>query len=180
MYANIYGDFIKGSKLSYYPAIVQKGVKLHRAIDFYIDNHKKVLSLKNKLSTDLPKISGIAIDLYFDHLLAIQWSEFKPEPLENFTKAFHNHEFDTNNFENKHFLFLIEKMKSDNWLANYQFSHGLDFACKGLSQRISFSNQLYNAPEIFTTFRSEIKATFDDFMTDAIPFFKQYHLELID
>ena len=65
MYANIYGDFIKGSKLSHHPKIIQKGVKLHRSIDSYIDNHPKVLNLKKTLTKDLPKISGIAIDLYF-------------------------------------------------------------------------------------------------------------------
>ena len=46
MYANIYGDFIKGSKLSHHPEIVQKGIKLHRTIDSFIDNHTKVLELK--------------------------------------------------------------------------------------------------------------------------------------
>jgi acyl carrier protein phosphodiesterase len=175
MYANIYGDFIKGSKLSHHPEIVQKGIKLHRTIDSFIDNHTKVLELKKLLSTDLPKISGIAIDLYFDHILAVQWEDLTNENLKKFTEDFHAHDFNSSQFDNQNFAFLIDKMKSDNWLYNYQFHHGLEFACKGLSRRISFSNQLHNAPVIFTTFRREIEHTFNDFMTDAIPFFKEYH-----
>ena len=69
-------------------------------------------------------------------------------------------------------------MKEDNWLENYKYAHGLEFACKGLSRRISFSNRLHTAPEIFTNFRPEIKQTFDDFMTDAIPYFKKFHLNI--
>jgi acyl carrier protein phosphodiesterase len=178
MYANIYGDFIKGSKLSHHPKIIQKGVKLHRSIDSYIDNHPKVLNLKKTLTKDLPKISGIAIDLYFDHILAKHWETYSSETLKKFTETFHAHDFDVEKFDNQHFLFLLDKMKSDKWLTNYQFNHGLEFACRGLSKRISFSNQLYTAPEIFTTFRTEIEQTFNDFMTDAVPYFKQYHHHL--
>ena len=178
MYANIYGDFIKGSRLSHHPRIVQNGIKLHRAIDSYIDNHPKVLELKKALSSDLPKISGIAIDLYFDHILAMNWESHSSETLQNFTQNFHSHDFDVEKFDNQHFLLLIAKMKSDNWLTNYQYHHGLEFACRGLSKRISFSNQLYVAPSIFTAFRKDIEQTFNDFMTDAEPHFKQYHLKL--
>jgi len=178
MYANIYGDFVKGSKLSHHPDIIQQGVKLHRCIDSYIDNHSSVLELKRLLTKDLPKISGIAIDLYFDHILAMQWDNYRTDSLNEFTDNFHAHTFKKEHYINQHFLFLIDKMKSDNWLANYQFPHGLEFACKGLSNRISFSNKLYNAPKIFTTFRPEIEKTFDSFMVDAIPFFRQYHHNL--
>lgn len=175
MYANIYGDFVKGSALSHHPEIIQKGVKLHRTIDSYIDNHVKVLVLKKMLSKDLPKISAIAIDLYFDHLLAVKWETFNTENLKNFTTNFHAHNFDIQHYTDEHFLFLMRKMKADNWLFHYQYHHGLEFACKGLSKRISFSNQLYNAPNVFLTFQEEIEITFNDFMTDAIPFFNDYH-----
>jgi len=175
MYANIYGDFIKGSRLNHHPEIVQKGVKLHREIDSFIDNHQKVLNLKRMLSPHLPKISGIAIDLYFDHLLAIHWNNYRSDSLEKFTNQFYNFNFDLNNFSNQNFQFLIDKMKKDNWLYHYKYSHGLEFACKGLSKRISFDNDLWKAPEIFTNFRPEIEETFIDFMSDAVLYFEEYH-----
>ena len=39
MYANLFGDFVKGKDLSMYSPQVQKGILLHRKIDDYIDNH---------------------------------------------------------------------------------------------------------------------------------------------
>lgn len=178
MYANMYGDFIKGSNLSHHPEIVQKGIKLHRQIDSYIDNHEKVLELKRTLSDKLPKVSGIAIDLYFDHLLAINWNNYRTESLEKFTNEFYKFDFNPSIYSDDNFQFLIEKIKADNWLYHYQYSHGLEFACRGLSKRISFKNDLWKAPEIFTTFREEIDETFIDFMQDAIPHFKEYHLQI--
>lgn len=178
MYANIYGDFVKGSRLCHHPEIVQKGVKLHRQIDSYIDNHEKVLRLKKNLSGDLPKVSGIAIDLYFDHLLAINWNNYRAESLEKFTAEFYNYEFNSNHFTDQNFQYLVGKIKKDNWLYQYQYTHGLEFACKGLSKRISFKNELWKAPEIFNVYRPEIEDTFIDFMQDAIAHFKEF-LQLI-
>ena len=66
-------------------------------------------------------------------------------------------------------------MKADNWLNHYQYTHGLEFASRGLSKRISFSNDLWKAPEIFVKFRSEIESTFSQFMLEAIDYFKEYH-----
>lgn len=175
MYANIYGDFIKGSNLNHHPEIIRKGVKLHRQIDFYIDNHPEVLELKKILTAKLPKIYGIAIDLYFDHLLAVNWNDYRSESLETFTNQFYNFEFNSENFSNPNFQFLIQKIKADNWLYHYQYPHGLEFACKGLSKRISFKNDLWKAPEIFSAFHQEITGTFNNFMSDAIPHFQEYH-----
>lgn len=175
MYANIYGDFIKGSRLNHHPEIIQKGIKLHREIDSFIDNHSKILTLKKKLSPDLPKISGIAIDIYFDHLLAINWNDYRTESLEKFTNEFYTFDLNYNHFSNPNFQFLIHKMKADNWLYQYQYHNGLEFACKGLSKRISFKNELWKAPEIFIKFRPEIEHVFIEYMKDAILYFEDFH-----
>ena len=173
MYANIYGDFVKGSQLGALPEIVQKGAFLHRRIDFYIDNHPKVLELKHLLSDDLPKVAGIAIDLYFDHLLAKNWHQFHSVPLREFIDSFHKSKYDKSLYPNANFQFVIAKMTEDDWVYNYQFMSGLIFACRGLSNRISFSNQLWNAPEIFSIFHAEIDQAFRHFMKDAVPYFNQ-------
>ena len=179
MYANIYGDFVKGSELTHLPLIVQKGVKLHRTIDYFIDSNPLIKDLRSTLSQDLPKISGIAIDLYFDHLLAESWEEYRNEPIEVFTEQFHEFNYNSANYTNPHFLNLISVMKSGNWLNHYQYTHGLEFASRGLSQRISFSNDLWKAPEIFVKFRPEIESVFSQFMLEAINYFKEYHKSII-
>ncbi len=69
MLNNLFGDFVKGKDISRYPIEIQQGITLHRKIDNFIDRHPLVLELSHKLFADLPKVSAIAIDLFFDHLL---------------------------------------------------------------------------------------------------------------
>jgi acyl carrier protein phosphodiesterase len=76
MQANLFGDFVKGKDYTHLPLKLQEGVTLHRKIDHYIDHHPAVLDLVHLLHDDLPKVAAIAVDIYFDHLLAKNWSKF--------------------------------------------------------------------------------------------------------
>ena len=173
MYANLFGDFVKGSDFKAYPDSLIIGIKLHRKIDDYIDNHPDVLKLLHTLYPSLPKVSSIALDLYFDHLLAKYWDNYSIENLRSFTNKFHNYTPSTERYFTHEFTFLIQKMKKDDWLFNYQFHEGLEFASKGLSRRISFENSLYKAPEVYLKHQNAIESTFNKFMDDAIPYFKR-------
>jgi acyl carrier protein phosphodiesterase len=46
MLANLFGDFVKGSKFNHFSVKIQEGIILHRKIDSFIDQHKDVLELK--------------------------------------------------------------------------------------------------------------------------------------
>lgn len=180
MYANLFGDFVKGKNYGHYSKTIQNGIKLHRTIDNYIDNHPAVTKLRRKLYTPLPKISGIAIDLYFDHVLAANWDEFHNQPLDSFLDNFHQKTIRKEDYNNPMFLFLIDKMKKGRWLYHYKSAQGLDNACFGLSKRISFPNVLDEAPEIFKEFEAEIHFAFNSFMSEAIPYFESYYKKMND
>ncbi|HLU87619.1 MAG TPA: hypothetical protein VKZ44_07670, partial [Taishania sp.] len=66
MYANLFGDFVKGRNWKQYTNEIQKGIVLHRTIDSFIDTHSAVKELAHLLAPDLPKVAPIAIDIYFD------------------------------------------------------------------------------------------------------------------
>ncbi len=174
MYANLFGDFVKGVDYSSYPEYVQRGIRLHRTIDDYIDHHPEVVHLLHSLYEHLPRISGIAIDLYFDHLLAIHWDRFHTVPLEVFTERFHSYPIRREDFDKVEFWYVIDKMREGNWLLNYRTMDGLRFACRGLSRRISFKNNLDEAPEVFERFRENIEKCFEIYMQDARIFFEIY------
>ena len=176
MHANLLGDSIKGSDLSRFPEIIQRGVRLHRTTDNFIDTHPTVRKLLNKLHKPLPKISGIAVDLYFDHLLAKNWSSFHKIDLSEFVELFYNTIPSHHDFENMQHKFMIAKMKEMNWLLNYRSHDGLTYACTGLSKRISFDNLLHKAPDVFLENETLITDTFNSFMSEAIPYFEDYFL----
>jgi acyl carrier protein phosphodiesterase len=167
MQANLFGDFVKGSNLSKYPPIIQQGILLHRNIDTYIDHHPAVIELMHHLYKSLPKISGIAVDLYFDHLLARNWDDYHPKKLEDFIAEFYDKMDLSNEVYSNHFRMVLSKMKEHNWLYQYQFMDGLKKMCNGVSMRISFPNSLSKAPKMFIENEALITAAFRTYMVDA-------------
>ena len=78
------GDFYKGPLRGDLPLAIERGVKLHRAIDAYTDNHPLVQQLRRDLPQSLRRYAGILIDLSFDHYLSHHWSTFSDIPLPDF------------------------------------------------------------------------------------------------
>jgi acyl carrier protein phosphodiesterase len=176
MMANLYGDFFKGSHYEVLPEIVEEGVHLHRAIDSYIDHHPITRAVLKPLYNLLPKVAPIALDLFFDHLLAKNWSTYHSMPLDEFVADFfefalnqEKHSFPEKHFEYpKEFIDLLHIIHSSQWLTRYQQLEGLEFACKGLSQRINFENNLHEGPVIFTENESIITISFHQYMKEAM------------
>lgn len=172
MIANLFGDFCKGNSFVNYSETIKKGVLLHRKIDHYIDNHSAVRKARSKLYTSLPKVSGIAIDLYFDHLLAIQWEHYHKKPYQTYLDEFYNYQ--SNYIVNypKDFQLFLKQIIEYKWLNYYPTEYGLLKACQGVSKRISFPNELENAPDHLKNHEEELKIAFNIYMVDAIAYFE--------
>lgn len=175
--ANLYGDSVKGTHLEKYPELIQTGVRLHREIDHYIDHHPKVLELIRILRPDLPKIAGVAVDLYFDHLLAKHWHQWHSTPIEEFLNDVHSK---LNRIDKKwysdDFNFFIDKLCEMKWMNSYKLEFGLDKMCNGVSRRISFENALKNGLSVFKKHELAITQAFNEYMLDANEHFRLYHL----
>ena len=165
--ANLFGDFVKGKKYLEYPKHIQNGVLLHRKIDDFIDRHYEVIRLIHTIRGSLPKVAPIAVDIYFDHLLARNWGQYHPVPLPDFLQNFYSqidlaNEPYPDNF--KHFMdVLIER----NWISYYHTQEGLYRMCQGVSSKLSFENALTNGHAVFQLFENEITSCFHEYMRDA-------------
>ena len=80
------GDYYKGVLRGQLPESLERGVKLHRAIDAYTDAHPLILQLRRELPQHLRRYAGILIDLSFDHYLSVHWSRFNELPLADFNR----------------------------------------------------------------------------------------------
>lgn len=168
MYANLYGDFVKGTQISHLPLIIQQGIRLHRMIDSYTDQHSGVRELARSLYDFLPKVSGIAIDLYFDHLLAKHWSKFHAHDFVDYLDSFYNHQPDLWEEYHSKFRDFISIMRLRKWLNHYDGFIGLTKMCHGVSAKLSFENKLSNAPNVFEEKETHIISCFEEFMSDVI------------
>lgn len=177
MQFNLMGDFIKGKDLLRWDPKVQHGTALHRAIDSFIDSHPTVKEMQRSLYAELPKISSVAIDLYFDHLLAKHWDDYHPQPLNDFLDTFYAHAQLDHPLFTPEFRTLLDNMIKINWIAVYPTLDGLEKMCRGVAQRISFPNQLATGRQVFERHHAEIEDAFRIFMRDANRYFADFHNE---
>lgn len=84
------GDFIRGSNLSAWPAEVEHAIRLHRRIDAFTDTHPILIEARGALPTNLRRYAGILMDVYFDHLLIAQWTQWASVPLSDFADEVHD------------------------------------------------------------------------------------------
>lgn len=174
MYANLFGDFVRGTDLSRFPENIQYGIRLHRAIDHYIDHHPAVIELLHQLYPKLPRISSIAVDLFFDHLLAREWHRFHETPLDDFLQDFYTAPMEYQSAYTDEFHLVVSRMRERNWIHHYQFLDGLDKVCNGVSRRISFKNNLHEGRSVFEEMETVISETFEIYMTDARNHFAEF------
>lgn len=73
---NFIGDFVKGKQLERFPDEIRYGIRLHRHIDSYTDNHPVVRDTVGMLRPEFGRYSGILLDMYFDHFLALHFGKY--------------------------------------------------------------------------------------------------------
>lgn len=175
MYANLFGDFVKGSQYYQYSNKVVQGIQLHREIDYYFDQHPIIVEVRRSLYPTLPKISSVALDLYIDHLLAKNWSVFHKTRFVDYLDEFYTHDSQMFDEFPELFLSFVGALKNNKWINYYQYEYGLDKACKGVSNRISFPNNLRHGLKYFKLNQERLNEAFINFMTDANKKFGIYY-----
>ncbi len=173
------GDFVKGSRLDHLPDLVAKGIILHREIDSYTDNHAIVNQSKDKLRDKYRHYSGVIVDMYYDHFLAIHFQDYHPVPLKTYAQE--KYELLQNHMDlipPKGQNMLPYMIKGD-WLTNYARKEGIHRSLTGLSRRTKFDSGLELAiqdlimhyesfEEEFRQFFIEIQAHISQFREDLI------------
>lgn len=77
----VLGDFWRGALDPDWPDALAAGVGLHRAIDSHTDRHPAVLGAKQLFEPGFRRYVGIALDVWFDHLLARDCEHLTGVPL---------------------------------------------------------------------------------------------------
>lgn len=81
------GDFVHGAPGPALPPRVVLGIRLHRAIDARTDGHPEVMAARARFAPPYRRYAGIALDLWFDHCLARDFTRWSAVPLAAFSDA---------------------------------------------------------------------------------------------
>jgi len=167
---NFIGDFVKGQQFLKYPPNVAKGILLHRQIDTFTDSHPIVNECIMKLRPGFGKHSGIVIDIFLDHFLAVNWHHYSFEKLTTFTKRFHA--VLLSNFfqlpsQVKMFLpFLIQNKR----LQSYASFDGIEKTLRIMAQRTSLPSETEFAIKILEDEYPFFNQAFNQFFPEIIRF----------
>jgi acyl carrier protein phosphodiesterase len=164
---NLLGDRYKGNSFEQLSAEAQKGIRMHRFIDNFMDQHGAVKALKAKISNSLPKVSGIALDVFFDYLLASEWQRFHRNELDLFLNSFFESiQGPIEKVPIEHTLW-IDGLNKNRYIHQYKQFESVVAISEHLHRKLKFKTEIYRSPIIFSTFESEIRDVFEEYIKDA-------------
>ncbi|MDI6525283.1 ACP phosphodiesterase [Pseudomonas otitidis] len=133
---SLYGDFVKGPLDGRWPQGIEAGIRLHRRIDLFTDTHPLVRDARALFPAARRRVSGILLDLFFDHCLARDWTDYAEVPLPTFTGQVYRVLADQAALPGA-LARIAPRMAEQDWLGSYREFDTLAAVVGGMSRRLS-------------------------------------------
>ncbi|BBT15242.1 ACP phosphodiesterase [Metapseudomonas otitidis] len=133
---SLYGDFVKGPLDGRWPQGIEAGIRLHRRIDLFTDTHPLVRDARALFPAARRRVSGILLDLFFDHCLARDWADYAEVPLPTFTGQVYRVLADQAALPGA-LARIAPRMAEQDWLGSYCEFDTLAAVVGGMSRRLS-------------------------------------------
>lgn len=180
---NFIGDFIKGNPINprhNLSPVEIAGVRLHRAIDTFTDAHPDVEAVRELLRPRCHKYAGVAVDVFFDHFLAINFEQLTGEGLAGFVHYFYESlHRNTGHFPEPATRMLNAMIRHD-WVSHYQTTEGIDQSLKGVSRRTVYPSGLDTAVVDLERYYIKIGERFAHFWPQLVAHVRQIVVTLPD
>ena len=161
---NLLGDFMRGVDPRALPLPVYRGLENHRKVDRFTDTHPLIRELKELFDPDCKRFAGIALDIYFDHLLIKHWAHLEARKLDQVNEHFYS------TLSNNLHLMPSERMQtvcsrivSGRWFDAYAHQHNALEAVRRAATRIRFANSFDRACSDLLKNQNDIESTFLQF-----------------
>lgn len=175
---NFMADGIRGKHFETFPLDVQKGIVLHRAIDTFTDAHPVFRQSTKKLHERYHHYSGVIVDVFYDHFLAKNWSQFSNENLEDYIQRFYQSLHDNKTILTERTIGLMPYMIQHNWLWNYRTVEGINQILTQMDSRTKNKSKMRFATEELLECYTEFEQEFTAFFEDLRIYAKQKLIEL--
>ncbi len=161
---NMISDFVKGKQQFDYPAGIQKGIQLHRAIDAYTDSHPVTHQMKEYFRPHYRLYAGAFCDVVYDHFLANDKAEFETDKvLQDFASNVYLQLENNEQLLPEYFKKMLPYMKTQNWLYNYKSLDGIEKSFGGLVRRSKYLTESAAAFNILKTDYSKLQELYKQF-----------------
>lgn len=162
---SLYGDFVKGSLEGRFPPALEAAIRLHRHIDTFTDAHPLVLNALARFPRQRRRFAGIALDVFFDHCLALHWNDYAQQPLADFTRQFYRVLLAEPGLPGR-LARIAPFMAADDWLGSYRDFAVLEQVFDGIARRLS-------RPEGLQGVTAELEDLYEPLTADFRAFYPQ-------
>jgi acyl carrier protein phosphodiesterase len=175
---NLLGDFARGVDQHQLPSAVLAGLLNHRAVDRFTDSHPVVLELKSCFSSDRRRFAGIALDIYFDHLLINHWEQFEQRHLETTIDEFYQRlSAGRSLMPGEEMRRVTQRIVDYDWFGSYRDIDSIAQSLDQVAGRIRFANRFDNSIEDIIRHRDLIQDGFFEFYPQLQQHIKQQAIE---
>ncbi len=159
---NFLGDFVTKKEYGALPLRIQKGIDLHREIDFLMDNHE-VSKASKSVFINHRHYSSVIIDVVYDHFLAKNWKAYSELPLIDAASTYYAMIDQHHNWLNYKAGQYFYYMKKRNWIQSYPTVDGIDQILKSMSRRTPYQNTMHSAVVELEKHYKELEDGFTEF-----------------
>lgn len=162
---NFMADGIHG-KPDNFPADVQKGITLHRAIDTYTDAHPIFRQGTKRLHAAYHHYAGVIMDIFYDHFLAKNWADYSDVPLAEYVASFYQSLNDNYDLLTDRAKGMMPHMIQYDWLGSYVTVDGIGRILKQMDHRTKNRSGMGNSVNELLEHYDAYELEFRDFFID--------------
>ncbi|TWI54889.1 acyl carrier protein phosphodiesterase [Pseudomonas duriflava] len=162
---SLYGDFVKGPLDNQWSPGIEAAIRLHRRIDAFTDRHWLVDQARARFPAPRRRVSGILLDVFFDHCLARHWADYAEQPLGDFTAEVYRVLLTEPELPPR-LARIAPHMATQDWLGSYQTFDVLERVIDGMASRFS-------RPALMTGAFTELAERYDVLEADFRAFYPE-------
>ncbi len=171
---NMIADFVKNRDVARLPESIQKGIKLHRAIDTFTDAHPLIHEAKAPFRPLVRLYSGAFVDVAFDYFLANDTTENSQREWQEHSREVYAVLRRYEEFLPEVFKKVLDKMQQDDWLYNYRNEWGIEYSFRNVVNKAQFLDKTTNVFPAFLANKDFLREKYEIFFPEIKSFAQDF------
>lgn len=171
---NMIADFVKNRDVARLPESIQKGIKLHRAIDTFTDAHPLIHEAKAPFRPLVRLYSGAFVDVAFDYFLANDTAENSQCEWQEHSQRVYAVLRRYEEFLPEVFKKVLDKMQQDDWLYNYRNEWGIEYSFQNVVNKAQFLDKTTNVFPAFLANKDFLREKYEIFFPEIKSFVRDF------
>lgn len=171
---NFLADMVKNKYREVLPKKVLEGIRLHRAIDSFTDQHELVVQGARRLYAKHSKYAPVLLDVFYDYLLVENWERYTEESLFDFKqRIYQTLSLQLSDIPVSFQARTLNMIRHD-WLNSYTTLTGIAYTFERLKKRVSKPDLLNGSVESLQEHHQALTEEFNQFFPDVLQLVKEF------